>query len=513
MIAEPATLELAAAIHDQTYPIHPSFPQLKMASDLRLMLELFREHLKPADSSPAKALQIDECVPVRFGFRRNGKRCGLQYALRLGKNDPLAPTGSPLYRRLAIGESLEREPLADCQSAMQKIKKFSCSSDVCGAMLSHLWVTCVIYADAGEAAKVFAERGGLDHNIPDPWRTFEPITFIPELQMLLYVFPCDRAIPRLRAVLGGMWPELEERLLACFGQGPWQMEHQTTEPLRYRTEDSAVVRYTLRARCSGAGSETQTRRFYAKVNRTRYGRDIYQLLQHIRNGAAVARNDFGVVEPVFYCNERRCLVLAEASGRSLQDLLQDSHETLDAELSTALRNVARAMSAFNQAGVPTTVRHSAEEQIRWLNRTVQLLCWACPLSSEVVKDIAKEVTAGLTDVPHAPIQWDIKPDHVFLDGERVIFIDLDTVSFADPARDPAHLAAHIACRIDLPHLREEVARAASRVLIEEYFAHVPASWRAQLKLQYAIAVLEAASGLFKRQEPGWPEQVPAAIEH
>jgi hypothetical protein len=470
MSAGPTTLpvtELAAAIHDQAYPAHPYFPQLKIASDPRSMLEIFCEHLKPAIQT---SLRTEECIPVRFTLRRNGGSCVLQYALRL--------SGS-----LQEGENA-----------------------------SNVWITCVIYADANEARKIYAQS--TERHIPASRAMFAPVTLIPELQMVVYVFPFDPSLPQLPLVVNGPWPQLQERLLPHFGSGQWEIKHQKIEPLRYRTEDSAVVRYTVWA---ADGSRNQTKRFYAKANRTRYGRDVCQLIHHIRNGPAVARNDFSVVEPIFYCNDRRCLILAEAPGVSLQSILNDSHQNFDksvlaAASSAALRQLARAMAAFNQTDVPTTVVHSAEHQVGLLTRVAQLLCWACPSSSAVIKDIVKEVSGRLTDVPHVPIQWDLKPDHVFLDGERVIFIDLDTVSLGDPARDPAHLAAHLACRIDLSEMCPEEARTASRTLVEEYFTHVPTSWRKQFALQYVIALLEAACGQFKRQERGWPEHAAAAIE-
>ncbi len=110
-----------------------------------------------------------------------------------------------------------------------------------------------------------------------------------------------------------------------------------------------------------------------------------------------------------------------------------------------------------------------------------------------------------------PIHWDLKSDHVFLLDGRVTFIDLDTICLGDPARDPAHLAAHIGCDIDSPEMPKELAHAVCQVLINEYFVLVPPEWRNRFKQQYIIAVLETACGLFKRQEPNWAERAAAAI--
>jgi len=106
----------------------------------------------------------------------------------------------------------------------------------------------------------------------------------------------------------------------------------------------------------------------------------------------------------------------------------------------------------------------------------------------------------------------LKPDHIFLDGDRVIFIDLDSVALGDPVRDPAHLFAHLAAGVGLDSMPGEQARKAAAAFVEEYFACVPALWRKNFPIHCAGALIEVAGGIFKRQEPQWPEKVTACIE-
>ena len=426
------------------------------------MLDLFREHLKPV---AGKSVAIEECVPVRFRWKSDGSRCILQYALRLLHSDDRSPN--------------EHQ-----------------SSDV--------WVTSVLYPEMGQAENAWSELRAGGRNIAADLLIFEPVTLIGQFQMVVHAFPFDRLIHSLSSTLRGPWPELQQRLLACFGPDCWEIERQLVEPLRYLHEQNAVLRYTVHARTA---AQRQTKRFYAKVYRTRHGEQLNKFLQQMHHNVNSAAAKFTVVEPLFYCSERRCLVLAEAPGRSLQQILSDSEDGID-----SVRHVARALAAFNQSEVPALASHSAREQLGFLQRAAELLRWARPASTALIDDVVNDASARLQDVPHAPIHWDLKTDHIFLDGDQVIFIDLDTVSLGDPARDPAHLAAHIACRIDFPEIDPERARAAALALVEEYFAHVSASWREQFTLQYAIAALEAACGLFKRQEPGWEDRTTTAIQ-
>jgi Ser/Thr protein kinase RdoA (MazF antagonist) len=121
------------------------------------------------------------------------------------------------------------------------------------------------------------------------------------------------------------------------------------------------------------------------------------------------------------------------------------------------------------------------------------------------------LTRGLAEVPAAPIHRDLKPDHAFLSDERVTLIDLDSVAMGDPVRDPAHLLSYLLARVGLDPVTPERARAVGSAFVEEYFANVPAEWRARFPLHCAGALLEVASGIFRHQRPGWRERMAEVV--
>ena len=147
-----------------------------------------------------------------------------------------------------------------------------------------------------------------------------------------------------------------------------------------------------------------------------------------------------------------------------------------------------------------------------MKRASTLVQWACPQVRDAARQVANEVVSGLEEMPLAPIHRDLKTEHIFVSGERVIFIDLDSVALGDPVRDPAHLWAHIAGRVGLQDLSPAEARTIGEAFAEEYFARVPASWRKQFALHCAGALIEVAGSIFKRQASGWRERVPALVE-
>jgi hypothetical protein len=98
-----------------------------------------------------------------------------------------------------------------------------------------------------------------------------------------------------------------------------------------------------------------------------------------------------------------------------------------------------------------------------------------------------------------------------LDSDRLALLDLDDFVGADPVLDVARALAHLAA---LPHryaLPRDRARAAAQAFVDEYFAHVPKSWRLRLPLHYAGALLKMTPGFFRNPKPGSSEKVEALI--
>lgn len=442
------------------FPADPDFPQLELAADPARMLELLRRHLRP---SPGRATRIEACVPYRFRCRQSQPRCVLQYTLTLFEPE----TG----RRW------------------------------------NQWVTGLIHAGRGEGERLRAELTALaaSGDAPQDWLTLEPVAWIADLNMVLLVFPCDRKLPHLGRVLGGVPPGLASLLLAGMGPGGWRPEPVRIEPTRYRTELGAALKCTLPARETLSGRR-RTRACYLKVYRHER-REAFRQLQRLHERAEARRGDFFLAKPIACLDDGRTVALDQAPGRSVQRVLLRGGNPAD-----ALGAVARAVAAFNQGDMPIARVHSFADQCADIERASSLVQWACPETRARVRALAGAVTAGLHDGPLSPIHRDLKTDHIFLADERVIFIDLDSIALGDPVRDPAHLWAHLVGRVGLDGLAKSRADAAAALFLAEYFERVPRSWRRRFRFHCAGALIEVAGGIFKRQEPGWRQRVPGLIQ-
>jgi len=231
------------------------------------------------------------------------------------------------------------------------------------------------------------------------------------------------------------------------------------------------------------------------------------MLQSLAEQTANGRRPYATIQPLGYWPELRTVALEEAPGITLQQLLLHGGDP-----TPALRAVGRAVAAFNQDDLELRRRTPLADQLDDLGLASTLVQWACPAARADVQAITAAVVAGLADEPPAPIHGDLKTDHIFVSGDRVLFIDLDSAALGDPVRDPAHLFAYVAGGVGLDPMPPEQARAAAAAFAEEYFRHVPASWRRRFALHCAGALIEVASGIFRRQDARWPDKMAVAIE-
>jgi Phosphotransferase enzyme family len=437
-----------------------AFPQLEIAGISELMREIFQKHLQPLGG---RAYHVQDCRLSFVNCRQEGARCVLQHTLRL----------------------------AEAETGCERIQL----------------VTSVMYAEDRTPQKWGKLRVYNPEEIPDIFSTFEPFSFIPDLRMLVQVFPYDHGLPTLPLLMAGPSPELEALLLARFGPGDWHAEAWNVEPLRYRAELRATLRLTVQAQDNVTG-RTEERHFYAKVyNDKEKGEQTYQVLRALWDKTSAGDAGFTVGRPIAYLNGLRTLLQEETPGTSLEDILLQQDEA-----TPAMRKAAGTLVALHLDHVPMSRRRCLRNEIATLERVGKLLQWACPHLRAEVQEIVGAVVAGLEEVALAPTHGDLKLEHILFDGDRLALLDLDGFAEADPVLDAAKVLAHLAgmpFRFPLP---DGCAQTAARAFAGEYFAHVPETWRDRLPLHYAGAILKIAAGFFINQEPGWPDTITTLVE-
>ncbi len=410
---------------------------VESATDVERMRGLFQFHLCP---SPGQEWDIQE-VRLQRIRHRPGIRAIVQYALRLC--DP------------RNGRSLEQ------------------------------WVTGTIYPGdrAAHLARKLARHFSPADDAAFPFRL---VAHLPELSMLVQLFPFDRRLPGL---LGFVRDPLTT-LRTALPDSPWETCDLT--PVRYRAGVSAVARCQL---VSGPDKNPET--LFAKVYPDdENGPRTLELLTTVRNSQGPIR----CVRPLAYDAAQRILFLEGAAGETLKDLL------LRTDGLTEVRQFGKSLAHFHQTPVRFQWQHKAAQQIANVTRAAARLARACPdLRPEV--GAALQTASNLHDCHFGPTHRDLKTEHVFWSADGATLIDWDACADADPLLDIAMLAARIVA-LSGPDLGQAARFTAARdALLAEYFCHVPASWRNQFREHWSGALLEVAAGFGTRQEPRWKETV------
>jgi tRNA A-37 threonylcarbamoyl transferase component Bud32 len=331
--------------------------------------------------------------------------------------------------------------------------------------------------------------------------------------MLVQVFPYDHQLPSLPILMAGPPPTLEPLVLARFGEGDWRTEAWDVEPVRYRTGARMTLRLRVRVRNRTTG-QLEERCFYAKVYREEEdGERTYEVARKLWEKTEAGGEGFSVGRPVAYLSDLRSLVQEEVPGSSLYDVL-----LREKEATPVARRAARALATLHldeDVPRPRRPRPSNEDFDRRLKRIGATLRRACPHLEPEVQEIVGAVIARFkAEAPTAPTHGDLHLRHILLDGGRPALIDLDAFAEADPLLDIALILSDLAAMpLDSPLPRAR-ARKASQAFVEEYFAHVPESWRDGFPTRYARAVLKRAANISRRQSqmPGWPDKVEALIK-
>jgi hypothetical protein len=426
----------------RAFPADPGLPEFAVACDPRRMAELLRRHLRPRAGA-----RIDGCTLEEFRHRPE-KRSVLRY-------------------RLAVSGAPERQS----------------------------WVTGALYRPergpgrARALAEKMAAAPAAGSALDGP---FDPVAFLPEVGMVVQVYPFDRRLPALPLLADGPTPELAAMLARAAGVERSDAHRWSSQRVRYRPELCAVFRYSLAA---GGG----VHRFYVKL--------------YSEGGAAPSeRRDGGRIGPfavprvVAELPELGALALSEVAGTPLDRLLVEGDGV------RAARVVGAALAAFNLEAPPPERRLTAADERAGIERSQRMLDWARPDLAPAIARIAERAGAGLLDGPAFATHGDLKLDHVLLDDRRPALVDMDSCAAADPVLDPATLLARMfAAPFEHP-VGRQAAHAAMDAFADAYFASVPAGWRERLGPHYAGALLEVGVSLFRRQVPGWAGAVAALVD-
>lgn len=312
------------------------------------------------------------------------------------------------------------------------------------------------------------------------------VTYVPDLDIILQVFPFDHRLPALTPLLQRtqtlLVPVLAEHLdLETLHEATWR-----TEVVRYRGTLRACVRIILTRQQAG-DKGTQEQQFFAKV----YASDdeaerAWKVQQDI--GDALRNLDSGVQIPgsVTYLRPQRILVQEAISGPSLFTLQRQGNVV---QARAGATRAAQALAAFHQLDLPALKHRLRMPRVgsMRIERSAHRLRVAQPTLDQLITRVQGNVTRRmerLPDMRDLAVHGDFKPSHVFLTEGREVFVDLDKCALGEPMLDVISMMRRLGNHKGL-----------AETFAHEYFRHVPVAWEERLASHYAAYLFEHAASM------------------
>lgn len=427
-----------------------NLPYLRHLRDRRKMGQLFESHFQC--EFPQRALRVEDCTIEKVNYRLR-KHCGVLYRLQLRDSN------GRRFDRWFFGKMYPPEV------GPSKFEKAS--------------------ARAGPPSNVW-----------------QPVSFWPELDMVVWAFPHDPKLSHLPEVVrpasvAKLVEENAEALGLAAGTKCKRVYHRR---VKYMPGKRCVLRFEVEVANPLNGVETFS--FFGKTYRDQTSRYVYEVLENARASAACVERQMEVPRPLLHVDDLHTYWQEVWQGYSLSALYKQSG------WEKVLPRIASALAAFHRSDLPHLVEASSVERVA--EEAVKAAIWVgqcLPDDRQHVRDLAeriKEVGSTLgpvQGVPSVPIHGAFRMSQLLIQEDRLAVVDFDKVAQGDPHYDVAEFMTSLVYqyfRRDLPvdglMLKAELFR-------DAYADQVPWSCdRRRLAWYMAAFLLEKFHGSLKGLE-------------
>ncbi len=262
------------------------------------------------------------------------------------------------------------------------------------------------------------------------------VSYIPEVNMLLWAFPHDRKLVHLPKLLD------TEKLSLYFKAHLSELkssEHIVAvqaKVMHYLPECSCMIRYTLAVADELNAGELRQIILYGKNYRDDSGVETYAIMQQL----AVQADYFA--KPYYYDAETRTLWQSHVPGEPFEwtSALHSNHDLI--------AKVAACIAAFHSRSLDKAGRYGYSDIEKQLKAT-------CDIASATDLMLGEQVLAAVqairlnharlnwADMFFTPIHLDLKMGNLLISDEGVSLIDMDCVRLGDPLADVGSFVANL----------------------------------------------------------------------
>ena len=329
------------------------------------------------------------------------------------------------------------------------------------------------------------------------------VTVIPELAMVVDLFPHDKRMPLLSTYAEPGSPALTALLQRlpeadANATGPWTMAL-----MRYRPGLSATLGLTPAQTPPGSSEQ-----YYLKLTSDdELGREI-AAATFINDRLQAKASTLRIARPAAWNERDKAALYLPARGRSLQDLAQNGDLAPDLAV-----HVAAALADLHSLDPMGWPADRTAALVGKIDKACRIVSWAMPSMAGAVEALSRIAQRVTVHPARVLIHGDMKPDHLFVDRADMAtrMIDSGSLCIGNPLTDVGALLARMA------HLKRIVqcdVRSMDQfceILQDTYLQRTSAAWRPAMAAARAYGALMIARQTVQARAPDWQEMLGVTV--
>lgn len=356
-------------------------------------------------------------------------------------------------------------------------------------------------------------ENGTDHheNAPATWPGcgfWKPVSFWPEMSMILTTFPYDRGMPYLGQLLEPEYIKKQVQAnLPAFDLPPGSTcVAVACRKVKYFPRKRCVVRYELSI--NEAGNNLRPLIFYGKTYDNQTSLYVYEVLQNIYASPACAGGRLSIPKPILHLDGANTVWLQEWRGigfsqvaRELgwDNLPRSGYLPKIAAMLAALHQIEMPEMQLGAGPSPATVINNAYGDA---NDITQFLPEKQPELEFFMQTLEAAAPGPPADRPRALIHGSFKMAQILCRQSDLGLVDFDSLAHGDPLYDVAEFAASLAYLTISDDLDAAAAGESIEIFLNHYQQHVPWVCERRRVAWYLTAfLLGKMHSSLKRSEP------------
>ncbi len=291
-----------------------------------------------------------------------------------------------------------------------------------------------------------------------------------DLDLLLWVFPEDPAIPHLsevsdpkRVVTHLPYASLPKGL-----DGTGDIKSVDVSVIDYRPELLCTTRYDLHW---GAIDQPQRLTIFGKTFRSAEGHDVYARSEYLWNHCSGVVENVLFAQPLGYTFAVQTQWHLGIEGVPLRCAIGESN------CDAYLRTVAKGLTMIHNSGLAGLSKWTLGEYLAEADKKIEKLRRAAPTLVEELNLLAQRIHRDapiLSDIPLRPMYGEFHVNQLLAQDGKIAFLDFDKFAIGDPLQDIANFI------VDL-HFRE-----VSSLLVQQMAKSLYDSYRSQVVWEVPI---------------------------